>query len=126
MGRTVRAAAAVTREDDGCSPSPEEHYTHALCRLSQLFSSQGCKAPRSNIEFEFKCVPFWCFQSRLKQYCDFCELPRRVLKGFKTKEIRIGFSILSASRIKCADTFRPDYRWKCLHLSRLQYSAGPG
>ena len=25
------AAAAVTREDDGCSPSPEEHYTHALC-----------------------------------------------------------------------------------------------
>ena len=29
MGRTVRAAA-VTREDDGCSPSPEEQYTHAL------------------------------------------------------------------------------------------------
>ena len=48
-GQDSAAAAAVTRDDDGCSPSPEEQYTHALCRHSQLFSSQGCKA----IEIKF-------------------------------------------------------------------------
>ena len=30
-GQDSAAAAAVTREDDGCSLSPEEHYTHMLC-----------------------------------------------------------------------------------------------
>ena len=50
MGRTVRAAA-VTREDDGCSPSPEEQYTHALCRqaITHMLcaDSHNCFHPRA-------------------------------------------------------------------------------
>ena len=63
-GQDSAAAAAVTREDDGCSLSPEEHYTHALYNVDTstqaMFSSQGCKAQLA-IEIKFICVLFWCF-----------------------------------------------------------------